>query len=335
MNTHPANLLILGSGHFGTALAQHLSRLSHRVTLWCRSKKTAAYINEHHQHPDYLKSFALHQGIQATHLREFPQPLEGIIVAVPTPYLRRELEQWPMPPPSCTLISAVKGIEQDTLKLPHELIGTVFSKERAKDLVCLSGPSFALEIMAGQPTAVVVASLNSQEAKRAQTWFHCPTFRCYTSDDPVGVEVAGAVKNVLAIATGACIGLGYEQNATAALITRGLAEMTRLGVALGAKPLTFIGLSGVGDLFLTCNSEKSRNYRVGMHLAEGDSLSLITEKIGSVAEGITTAKALMQLATQKKVDMPICRAVYEVLYEGKKPAQVVDSLLTRLPKKEH
>ena len=200
--------------------------------------------------------------------------------------------------------------------------------------VILSGPSFAVEIMGGQPTCVSLASRDAERCLQAQYLCHTPLFRCYTSDDPVGLETAGALKNVIAIAAGAAAGLGYQQNSQAALMTRGLAEMTRIGLAMGANPITFNGLGGVGDLFLTCTSRKSRNYTVGFRLGQGENLDHIIESVGSVAEGVTTAKAANTLADKLGVDAPIIREVYAVLYKGKDIHDTIIDLLNRTPKPE-
>jgi glycerol-3-phosphate dehydrogenase (NAD(P)+) len=200
--------------------------------------------------------------------------------------------------------------------------------------VFLSGPSFAVEIMAGHPTCVSVASHDPDCALAAQKMCHTPLFRCYTSSDPVGLEIAGALKNVIAIASGAAAGLGYQENSRAAFLTRGLAEMTRIGLALKANPITFNGLGGVGDLFLTCTSKKSRNFTVGYRLGNGEQLDTIVESVGSVAEGVTTAKAAFELVDRLGVDAPIIREVFAVLYQGKDIQDAIRDLLNRDPKPE-
>jgi glycerol-3-phosphate dehydrogenase (NAD(P)+) len=204
----------------------------------------------------------------------------------------------------------------------------------ADNLVALSGPSFAIEVAKRLPTAVTMASLNKDRAVWGQRVFHSPYFRVFTSSDPKSLEVAGALKNIIAIAAGACDGFGYQANSRAALITRGLAEMTRAGVAYGANPLTFNGLSGVGDLFLTCTSQKSRNYRVGYRLGQGEKLENIVQSLGSVAEGVATTKAAYQLSLDMNVDMPITKEVYRVLYEAKPIKEAVLALLNRDAKDE-
>jgi glycerol-3-phosphate dehydrogenase (NAD(P)+) len=235
--------------------------------------------------------------------------------------------------PELLLICAAKGIEIGSLKLPTDIISEILGPDVAAKSAFLSGPSFASEIAAHQPTAVAVASRDANRAAWAQELFHAAHFRVYTSDDPIGLEVAGALKNIVAIAAGASVGIGFQMNSRAALITRGLAEITRIGVALGANPLTFKGLGGVGDLFLTCTSEKSRNFSVGFRLGKGEQLENVLKEVG-VAEGVTTAKAAYDLVNKLGVDAPIMTEVYRVLYEGKPIAQAVMDLLTREAKPE-
>jgi glycerol-3-phosphate dehydrogenase len=232
------------------------------------------------------------------------------------------------------MVCAAKGIELGTQRLPKDIIADVLGAEHGDNAVFLSGPSFASEIAARQPTCVAVASKDARRAAWAQELFHAVHFRVYTSDDPIGLEVAGALKNVVAIAAGATVGIGFQMNSRAALITRGLAELTRIGAALGANPLTFKGLGGVGDLFLTCTSEKSRNFMVGYRLGRGEALAEVQRTLGSVAEGVATTKAAFELSQRLGVDVPIIHETYNVLYEGKPIAQAVMDLLTREAKPE-
>jgi glycerol-3-phosphate dehydrogenase (NAD(P)+) len=232
------------------------------------------------------------------------------------------------------LVCAAKGIELGTLLLPGGVIASVLGSAVAEKASFLSGPSFASEIAAHQPTCVTAASKFEKSAAWTQELFHAAQFRVYTSPDPIGLEVAGALKNVIAIAAGAAVGIGFQMNSQAALITRGLAEITRVGVAMGANPLTFKGLSGVGDLFLTCTSAKSRNYTVGYRLGKGETLNKVTAEIGSVAEGVATAKAAYELSRSLGVSTPIIEETYKVLYEEKPIAQAVMDLLTRDAKSE-
>jgi glycerol-3-phosphate dehydrogenase len=270
-------------------------------------------------------------GLEPRYARE----VDAIILAVPTQVLRAVLRNWRTAiTEEPLLISAAKGVENKTLSLPLSIVASVLGEEIADKTVVLSGPSFASEIMAGQPTGVSLASRSVKRALAGQALCHTPLFRCYTSDDPVGLETAGALKNVVAIAAGATVGLGYQQNSRAALMTRGLAEITRVGLALGANPITFNGLGGVGDLFLTCTSEKSRNFTVGYRLGKGENLDDILRTVGSVAEGVTTAKAAFELAERLKVDTPIIREVHAVLYQAKNIHDSIGALLNRKPKPE-
>jgi glycerol-3-phosphate dehydrogenase len=261
-------------------------------------------------------------------------PISVIVQATPTQTMREVLSLVkPFWRKELLLICAAKGIELGTLQLPSEIIANVLGNETADRAAFLSGPSFASEIVARQPTALSVASKEATSANWAQELFHAAHFRVYTSNDPIGLEVAGALKNVVAIAAGASEGIGFQANSRAALITRGLAEITRIGVAMGANPLTFKGLSGVGDLFLTCTSEKSRNFSLGYRLGKGESIEHALASVG-VAEGFSTAKSAYELSVKIKVDAPIIAEVYRVLYEGKPITQAVMDLVTREAKPE-
>lgn len=331
------HILVLGAGNFGTSLAQHLAEEGHQVTLWTRQPEVADAINKNRKNPKYLNTLTLSDRIRATanvSLGHTP-PISVIVFSTPTQSMRSVLGQLKgQLTEKHLLICAAKGIELGTLKLPQEIIRDLFGDVIAKQSVFLSGPSFAAEIIAHLPTAVSMASHDASRAAWAQEVFHAPHFRVYTSEDPTGLEVAGALKNVIAIAAGAAAGLGYGMNTRAALITRGLAEITRVGVAMGAHPLTFTGLGGVGDLFLTCSSEKSRNYTLGFKLGSGEALSGILTGMGSVAEGYTTAKAAKELCEQLAVPTPIIHEVYKVLYEDKPIARAVMHLMTREAKAE-
>jgi len=336
--TEKETVLVLGAGNFGTCLAQHLATCGHEVTIWARNTKISASINEFRRNPNYLKEIELSERISATSelSAELVKNSTVVLLAIPTQYLRSVLESIADGfPEDKLLVSAVKGIEIDSRKLPDKIVEDVLGKKIADKLVALSGPSFAIEVAKQLPTAVTMASSDTSRAEWGQKVFHSPFFRVYTSPDPKSVEVAGALKNVIAIASGACEGLGYQSNSRAALITRGLAEMTRTGVALGANPLTFIGLSGVGDLFLTCTSQKSRNYTVGYRLGRGEKLEDIIKTLGSVAEGVYTTKSAYHLGKELGVDMPIIGEVYKVLYENKPIKEAVHDLLHREAKTEH
>lgn len=329
--------LVLGAGNFGTCLACHLASLGWSVDLWSRSKSLVDDINSQHKNPKYLSTITLAPTIQAiNHINtESVNNYAGIVIAVPMQAVRetinlfaQHLNTKPL------LISAVKGIEISSSSFPIDVIANTCGQDIANRAVVLSGPSFAIEVAQKLPTAVVAASKTLSSAEAVQSIFHHSYFRVYTSEDPVGLEVAGAMKNVIAIAAGACAGLGLQMNSMAALMTRGLAEITRLGIRLGANPLTFQGLGGVGDLLLTCSSSKSRNYSLGFKLGQGLSVHDALKSLGSVAEGFTTAKAAHKLAKTLKVEMPISEQVYEVLYEKKPVKEALIDLINRDAKAE-
>ncbi len=231
------------------------------------------------------------------------------------------------------LICASKGIDTETLELPHQTIENVMGTSLGRKAVYLSGPSFAIEMMQGLPTAVSIASRDDSSCRFVQELMHAKHFRTYRSQDPVGICVAGALKNVIAIASGAASGIGLQANSRASLVTRGLAEIMRVGAVLGANPLTFVGLAGVGDLFLTCSSDKSRNFRLGYELGQGRDLVDALERVGSVAEGYHTTKAIRSLSERIGVSTPSATS-FEVLYRRKKVAEAIDDLISREPKAE-
>lgn len=329
--------LVLGAGNFGTCLACHLAGLGWTVDLWSRSKTLVDSINSQHKNPKYLSTITLAPTIHAiNHISaETINDYAGIIVAVPMQAVRETLQIFAQHlNTSPLLVSAVKGIEISSSSFSLDVIASVLGKPIADQAVVLSGPSFAIEVAQKLPTAVVAASKNVSRAEQAQRLFHNSFFRVYTSEDPVGLEVAGALKNVIAIAAGACAGLGLQMNSMAALMTRGLAEITRLGIKLGANPLTFQGLGGVGDLILTCSSSKSRNYSLGFRLGQGAALHDALGQLGSVAEGFTTAKAAHNLAQKVGVEMPISEQVYQALYEQKPVKEALIDLINRDAKAE-
>ena len=331
------HILVLGAGNFGTCLGQHLASQGHRVEIWARSPEVAEGINTNHTNPRYLKEITLSPRLKAfSRLEDAPiQAYDAIVIAVPTQYVRMVVEQISDKMHiDQLLVCAAKGIEVGTEKLPSDILAEICGTFISHHMVSLSGPSFAIEVAKKQPTGVSVASRVTVRAEWAQDVFHAPKFRAYTSNDPIGLEVAGAMKNVIAIAAGACAGLGFQANSRATLITRGLAEMTRVGVALGANPLTFKGLGGVGDLFLTCSSEKSRNFSVGYIMGQGGTLDEALEEVGSVAEGVTTTLSAQKLSKSLNVSTPITNAVYQVLYDKKPISQVVQELISRDAKPE-
>lgn len=326
---------MIGAGSFGTALALHLGRKGKEVLLLSHRKDIVEGINNTKKNPVYLTSTELPANVRGGEFSAHAdlRPFAAVVIAVPTQYIAEVISQFKIAKDTL-LVCASKGIEIATGALPSDIIARVFGDEISRKTVFLSGPSFAGEVALEMPTALSAACYDVSMAEKAQTLFHSPYFRIYTSLDPIGIQVAGAVKNVIAIASGACNGLGFGANSRAALITRGLAEMTRLGIALGAQPSSFIGLGGVGDLFLTCSSEQSRNFSFGLRLARGESAEDIMSGMDSVAEGVTTAKAAHFLGLKLGVSLPITSLVYEVLYESKPVKQAVLELISREPKPE-
>ncbi len=327
---------VLGAGSWGTALAMHLAAQGHRVKLWSRRPEQAAYIQEHRENPDYLKGVKLPETLSATaDLEEALADAEMVVVVVPTEANRALLEQAvPLIPPDVPIVSATKGIEQGTLKLVSGIFEDVFPEDQHSRLTYLGGPSFAKEVAAGVPTAVSVAGTDEATRTRVQELFNTPRFRVYTTPDVLGVELGGALKNVIAIAAGVADGLGLGHNTRAALITRGLAELSRLAVKMGADPLTLAGLSGMGDLVLTCTGDLSRNRRVGMALGQGKTLQEVLDELGMVAEGVKTAKSAHELGKREGVDMPITDEIYAIIYEDKPAREAMVALMTRPLKDE-
>jgi glycerol-3-phosphate dehydrogenase (NAD(P)+) len=325
-------IVVLGAGAWGTAVAINLAP-RHRVTLWARSSEQCAAMQASRENARYLPGFAFPAALEVSDdLHETLSAAELVLVAVPTAALRENVKRAAATGSTAPLVLLCKGFEPGGARLAHEICG----EELGADARCavLSGPSFAQEVARGQPTALTVAAASANFAHDAALALHSPSFRVYSSDDIVGVEVAGAVKNVIAIAAGISDGLAYGHNARAALITRGLAEVTRLGVALGGRAETFMGLAGAGDLILTCTGDLSRNRQVGLKLARGQPLDAILAELGHVAEGVGTARALCGMADSRGVDMPITRAVCKVLDDNKQARAAADALLRREPKAE-
>lgn len=320
---------IIGAGSFGTSLAIHLARLNYKVNIWAREELVAESINKHHRNSHFLNQVQLPELISSfSDLTGHPEffSVDMIVLAVPTQFLRDVLRKLKgVIPSDALLVSVVKGIETTTECFPSQIVEQELSFPR-NSLVVLSGPSFAIEIAQQQPTGIAAASKTIANALKVQEIFHSPSFRVYTNEDPTGLEVAGALKNVISIAAGACAGLGYQNNSLATIITRGLSEIVRIGVALGASPLTFSGLGGVGDLLLTCSSSKSRNYTVGYRLGKGEKLEDILSSLQAVAEGVATAFAAHKLCKRLKVRASIINAVYKVLYEKKALQEAVHEL---------
>ncbi|MBI1908819.1 MAG: NAD(P)-dependent glycerol-3-phosphate dehydrogenase [Deltaproteobacteria bacterium] len=326
---------VIGGGAWGTALAQHFARKGYPVNLWALEGEVIHSINRRHRN-DFLPGVRLHPGLKATgSLKEACHGSGLVIFANPAQYLRSVLkEASSFLASSMVLVSVSKGIETTSGKLLAEIYEELLPPSIYRKVAFLSGPSFAREVGLGQPTAVTVAALNRSVAKSVQRYFAAPLFRVYTSADIIGVELGGALKNVIAIAAGIADGLGFGFSTRAGMMTRALHEMTRLGIRMGASPLTFMGLSGLGDLILTCTGDLSRNRKVGMELARGKKISSILKSMKSVAEGVPTAKAVHQLSRRYKVEMPICEQVYQILYKGKSPRQAVHDLAARQLKRE-
>ena len=326
---------VLGGGSFGTCLAI-LCEGCGDVTLWTRSEATAEAINREHRNPHYLSDSVIPAGVRATsELREAVANKELVICAVPSHAVREVMrEAAPHLAPGAILLSAVKGLEFETGMTMHQVLRDVLPEAHHARIVCLSGPSFATEIAQHKPTVVTIACEDETYAISVQTTLSCPWFRCYTSTDVMGVELGGAIKNVIAIAVGIGDGQNQGHNSRAAIMTRGLAEITRLGIRLGADPTTFLGLSGMGDLILTCTGDLSRNRRVGLGLGQGRNLDDILSEMGEVAEGVQTTHAVCRLADRLKVEMPMAQMVRKVLNGERTPAQAGESLMSRQLKSE-
>jgi len=325
---------VLGAGSWGTALAILLARNGHATCLWSRDVSAARLIQAERCNARYLPATPLPDRLQVTaDLNQALRQAGTVLIAVPSGGFRQMLSAIkPVLAPGVRLCWATKGLEHSSQKLLQQ----VFEEELgdAFSATVISGPTFAKEVASGLPTAVTVASTYEPDAQFLAEAFHNETFRSYTSTDVVGVQVGGAVKNVLAIAAGVADGLGFGANARAALITRGLMEMSRLGIALGGRMETFMGLAGLGDLVLTCTDNQSRNRRFGLCVGEGQSQEAALQSIRQVVEGIKTAQEVHMLASRLQVEMPICSQVYEVLFQGKSAKQAVRSLLLREIKSE-
>ncbi len=322
---------VLGAGSWGTTLAQVLAEKGHDVDLWVFEKDLVETIAAKHENTTYLPGYALSERIVPHN--DVGNVVKGhrlLVMVVPSHVYRGVVSRiLPFMEDSTVVVNATKGIENDTLLTMSGIWRELMPQPRFAHLLCLSGPSFAKEVIQGAPTAITLAGENLELAKSVQQVFSTRNFRVYTSLDIIGVELAGALKNVIALAAGACDGLEFGYNTRAALITRGLAEMSRLGVAMGANPLTFSGLAGIGDLLLTCTGDLSRNRTVGKKLGQGMKIQEILADMKMVAEGVKTARSAYQLSKKLDVDMPICRKVYEVIYEDKNPQEAVNELLER------
>lgn len=326
---------VVGGGSWGTALGNLLAGSGRSVRLWVHDPGLAEEMRRTRRNPKYLPDFPLADGVVPT--GDLGAAIEGagLVVSVSPSHVVREVMGGAAAhvSPEADVVSASKGIENDSLQRMTEVLDEVLPGAKRR-LAVLSGPSFAVEVSRGVPTAVTVASADGAVVERVREAFATPRFRVYTSDDVVGVELGGAVKNVVAIATGIADGLAYGHNARAALVTRGLAEISRLGMALGGERLTFMGLAGLGDLVLTCTGDLSRNRTVGLRLGRGESIEEILADMEMVAEGVKTTRSVRDLARRAGVEMPITEQVYSMLYDSKDPRMVVEELMTREYKPE-
>jgi glycerol-3-phosphate dehydrogenase (NAD(P)+) len=325
-------IAILGAGAWGTALAISFAS-RHEVRLWTRNPAQCVEMSEERINRRYLPGFPFSDTLRIElKLEQALDHADLALVVVPTAGFRQVMRQIADLGAKMPLVWACKGFEAGTSKLPHQVV----VEELGSKAQCgvLSGPSFAQEVAKGLPTALTLASSDESFAHAMALELHSPRLRVYSSPDVVGVEVGGAVKNVMAIAAGISDGMGYGYNARAALITRGLAEIGRLGVVMGGRPETFMGLTGAGDLILTCTGDLSRNRTVGLRLAQGLKLDAILAELGHIAEGVNSAGEVRHLAESMNVDMPITHAVCQVLFEGMPPGKAVEMLLNREPKAE-
>ncbi|RTZ71513.1 MAG: glycerol-3-phosphate dehydrogenase [Gammaproteobacteria bacterium] len=333
MNGKSESIAVIGAGSWGTALGILLARHGNRVRIWGHETEAMRQLQAERENRHYLPGIPFPDTLEP--MLGLAETLDGtreILIVVPSHAFTSVLEQiHRLNPEPASLSWATKGLEPGRRRLLHEAASEVFPNT---SLAVVSGPTFAMEVARGLPTAVTVASPDPEHAGRLAGYLHGDTFRAYTASDITGVEVGGAAKNVMAIAAGISDGLGFGANARAALITRGLAEITRLGLALGGEHDTFMGLAGLGDLVLTCTDNQSRNRRMGLALAEGHSIQEAREAIGQEVEGLAAARDFRLKADELGVEMPITQAVFKVLYEGLEPGAAVKSLLARDPREE-
>lgn len=327
-------IAVIGAGSWGTALAMQLARNGVPTQLWGRDPRQMAEMAGMRCNPRYLPDIRFPDGLALTaNLAQAVSDSDHLLLVVPSAAFRGILRQIaPILKPDCRIAWASKGLEPGSRRLLHEIIAEELGRQQP--CAVISGPTFASEVARGLPTAVTVASTNEEVAAYFSACLHGDTFRVYTGSDVIGVEVGGACKNVLAIAAGAADGLGFGANTRAALITRGLAELMRLGVHMGAQAETLMGLAGLGDLVLTCTDNQSRNRRVGLALGQGQTLEQAIADIGQAVEGVKSAPEIYHLAREFGVEMPITEQVYRVLYEGVHPQQAVEALLQREQKPE-
>ncbi len=335
-----SDIAVIGAGAWGTALSIVLGRKKiHRVRLWVYEEELRERIAKHHENDAFLRGQQIPESvIPSSNLAKTLSGANIVVSVMPSQHCRRLFEQMrPHLRAKSIIVSATKGLEENSLLRMTQVIAQTLDSHHSKPfrVGALSGPSFAIEVARGDPTAVTVASADAELAREVQSEFSDASFRVYTNDDPVGVELGGALKNTVAIAAGVCSGLGLGHNSIAGLITRGLAEMTRLAVACGGKAETMAGLAGLGDLVLTCTGDLSRNRTVGVELGRGRKLpEILAGMHGMVAEGVFTTTAAMQLARARSVDMPITAQMFAILHEGKTPREAIHELMTRVGKSE-
>jgi len=331
-----STIAIIGAGGWGTALAITMARRPHRVRLWAYEPYLVETMIATRENPIYLPSVRVPESVLiSTSIRDVLEGARIVVLAMPSHVYRHVLTQMlPFLRTDMLFVSAAKGIENDTLMRMSEVVADVAKPRFVPQVAAISGPTFAPEVARGEPTALVVASPDEQLRLLLQGELSAPLFRLYTNSDLIGVEISAAVKNIIAIAAGVVQGLGLGSNATAALITRGLAEITRLVTACGGKRETLSGLAGLGDLVLTAYGSLSRNRRVGIALGQGQNIDDVVSNMHMVAEGVKTAKSTVALARQLNVDMPIAEKMYSVLYEGLKPQDAIGDLMERKLKEE-
>lgn len=324
---------VIGGGSWGTALARELANKNIDTKIYIRNKDQYETMKEYHINKRYLADVILPESLKLTNdLDECILDKDFLILAVPTSSVRSLMEDLSGKiSKDVILVNVAKGIEVKTLKRISEIVSEFFPENK---FVALSGPTHAEEVAIDFPSTIVAASENLEAAEKTQNLFMSDTLRVYTNDDLLGVELAGALKNIIALANGILVGLGYGDNSRAALMTRGLSEITRLGKAMGAQEATFLGLTGVGDLIVTCTSEHSRNRTCGKYIGQGMKVEEAIEKVGMVVEGIKTTASTVELAKKYKVDMPIATALYEVIYEGADVKDIVTRLMSRSKKHE-
>jgi|TARA_Y100000310_G_scaffold235332_2_gene238360 glycerol-3-phosphate dehydrogenase (NAD(P)+) len=324
---HPKIITVLGAGSWGGTIAEHLAQQGHSVTVWHRNEEELNQMSEKRTHP-FLDDLQFSQSIRFVEsMNDLKQP-ELVVLGIPSHGVRDVMNSLPDLLQDSVYVNLAKGIENDSLKRMSEVVMECGGID-GKNVVTLSGPSHAEEVAKGLPTTLVAASSDSEIASMVQQVFSSNTLRVYINSDIIGVELGGSVKNVIALAAGVCDGIGFGDNTKAALITRGIVEITRLGMSIGGKAETFAGLSGIGDLIATCLSRHSRNRYVGEQIGRGRSLEEILDEMTMVAEGVKTASSVKALSEKHSVEMPICDAIYESLYEGLDPKKAVNRLMAR------